>query len=410
MAKVNIKIEGIPYRVEEGKTILEAAKTCGYEIPSLCAFNHGECNNGSCRVCLVEATGARGLVAACVYPVSEGMEIRISSPKAVKARRASVELLLSNHNMNCQQCDKNGKCELLHVANITDAREGKYQGAHSETHIDELAPGLVRDTSKCILCGRCIARCSNAHGVGRYTTRYDPIVCRGSNAHGLGILGYENRGFKTFVSPAENRSFAKSPCIQCGQCVLVCPTGALMEKSEIWKIDEAMAAGKHVIVQAAPAVRAALGEEFDYPIGTAVTGKMIAALRRLGFERVYDVNFGADLTIMEEGTELLNRLQNGGVLPMITSCSPGWVNYAERDYPDLLPHLSSCKSPHQMQGAIIKHYWAKLRGDALHREEVREGKRRAEGGRHPGCGLRHHHQRACQNDPPRRHHLPPPAR
>ena len=362
MAKVNIKIEGIPYRVEEGKTILEAAKTCGYEIPSLCAFNHGECNNGSCRVCLVEATGARGLVAACVYPVSEGMEIRISSPKAVKARRASVELLLSNHNMNCQQCDKNGKCELLHVANITDAREGKYQGAHSETHIDELAPGLVRDTSKCILCGRCIARCSNAHGVGRYTTRYDPIVCRGSNAHGLGILGYENRGFKTFVSPAENRSFAKSPCIQCGQCVIVCPTGALMEKSEIWKIDEAMAAGKHVIVQAAPAVRAALGEEFDYPIGTAVTGKMIAALRRLGFERVYDVNFGADLTIMEEGTELLNRLQNGGVLPMITSCSPGWVNYAERDYPDLLPHLSSCKSPHQMQGAIIKHYWAKLRG------------------------------------------------
>ena len=362
MAKVNIKIEGIPYRVEEGKTILEAAKSCGYEIPSLCAFNHGECNNGSCRVCLVEATGARGLVAACVYPVSEGMEIKISSPKAVKARKASVELLLSNHNMNCQQCGKNGKCELLHVANVTGAQEGKFKGEHSPSYIDELAPGLVRDTSKCILCGRCIARCSNAHGVGRYTTRYDPIVARGSNAHGLGILGYENRGFKTFVSPAENRSFAKSPCIQCGQCVIVCPTGALMEKSEIWKIDKAFEEGKHVIVQAAPAVRAALGEEFDYPIGTAVTGKMIAALRRLGFERVYDVNFGADLTIMEEGTELLNRLQNGGVLPMITSCSPGWVNYAERDYPDLLPHLSSCKSPHQMQGAIIKNYWAKQRG------------------------------------------------
>ena len=362
MAKVNIKIEGISYRVEEGKTILEAAKTCGYEIPSLCAFNHGECNNGSCRVCLVEVTGARGLVAACVYPVTEGMEIHISTPKAVKARRASVELLLSNHNFNCQQCDKNGKCELLHVANITDAREGKYQGEKSPTYYDDFAPGIVRDTSKCILCGRCIARCSNAHGVGRYTTRYDPIVCRGSNAHGLGILGYENRGFKTFVAPAENRSFANSPCIQCGQCVLVCPTGALMEKSEIWKIDEAFAAGKHVVVQAAPAVRAALGEEFDYPIGTAVTGKMIAALRRLGFERVYDVNFGADLTIMEEGTELLNRLQNGGLLPMITSCSPGWVNYAERDYPDLLPHLSTCKSPHQMQGAVIKHYWAKQRG------------------------------------------------
>ena len=205
-----------------------------------------------------------------------------------------------------------------------------------------LAPGLIRDTSKCILCGRCIARCSNAHG--------------------LGILGFENRGFKTFVSPAENRSFNESPCIQCGQCVNVCPTGALMEHSEIYKVDEALKNGKHVVVQAAPAVRAALGEEFGYPIGTPVTGKMIAALRRLGFERVYDVNFGADLTIMEEGTELLNRMKNGGVLPMITSCSPGWVNYAEYNYGDLLPHLSSCKSPHQMQGAVIKSYWAQQNG------------------------------------------------
>lgn len=362
MAKVNIKIEGVPYRVEAGKTILEAAKACGYEIPSLCAFNHGECNQGSCRVCLVEATGARGLVASCVYPVSEGMEIRISSPKAVQARKRSVELLLSNHNKNCQQCEKNGKCELLHVANITGAEEGKYEGEHSEHFIDELAPGLVRDTSKCILCGRCIARCSNAHGVGKVTTKYDPKDLRGSNAHGLGILGFENRGYKTFVAPAENRSFADSPCIQCGQCVNVCPTGALMEKSEIHLVDEAMKAGKHVVVQAAPAVRAALGEEFGYPIGTPVTGKMIAALRRLGFEKVYDVNFGADLTIMEEGTELLGRLTNGGVLPMITSCSPGWVNYAECDYSDLLPHLSSCKSPHQMQGAILKSYWAERHG------------------------------------------------
>ncbi|MBR3563539.1 MAG: [Clostridia bacterium] len=342
MSLVNIKIEGVPYQVESGLTILEAAKRCGYDIPSLCTFNHGECNIGSCRVCLVEATGARGLVASCVYPVNEGMEIRISSPKAVEARRKSVELLLSNHNQNCQQCEKNGKCELLHVATITGAREGAFQGVHSETHIDVLAPGLVRDTSKCILCGRCIARCSNAHG--------------------LGILGFENRGFKTFVSPAENRSFNESPCIQCGQCVNVCPTGALMEHSEIYKVDEALKNGKHVVVQAAPAVRAALGEEFGYPIGTPVTGKMIAALRRLGFERVYDVNFGADLTIMEEGTELLSRLKNGGVLPMITSCSPGWVNYAEYNYGDLLPHLSSCKSPHQMQGAIIKSYWAQQNG------------------------------------------------
>ena len=341
---INIKIEGVPYQVKEGLTILEAAKACGYEIPSLCAFNHGECNSGSCRVCLVEATGARGLVASCVYPVSEGMEIRISTPEAVEARRRSVELLLSNHNQNCQQCDKNGKCELLHVANITGAREGAFAGEKTEVFYDDVAPALVRDTSKCILCGRCIARCANAHG--------------------LGILGFENRGFHTIVAPAENRSFADSPCIQCGQCVTVCPTGALMEKSEIDKIDEAMRAGKHVIVQAAPAVRASLGEEFGYPVGTPVTGKMIAALRRLGFERVYDVNFGADLTIMEEGTELLGRLTNGGVLPMITSCSPGWINYAEYNYGDLLPHLSSCKSPHQMQGAIIKSYWAQQKGIA----------------------------------------------
>ena len=342
MAMVNIKIEGISYQVEEGLTILDAAKKCGYQIPTLCDFNHGECNRGSCRVCLVEATGARGLVASCVYPVSEGMEIRISSPKATEARRRSVELLLSNHNVNCQQCDKNGSCELLHVANVTGAREGAFKGVKTETTYDELAPGLIRDTSKCILCGRCIERCKNAHG--------------------LGILGYENRGFKTFVSPADNRSFADSPCIQCGQCVNVCPTGALMEHSEIAKIDEAFRSGKHVIAQAAPAVRASLGEEFGYPIGTPVTGKMIAAMRRLGFERVYDVNFGADLTIMEEGTELLHRLTEGGVLPMITSCSPGWINYAEYNYGDLLPHLSSCKSPHQMQGAIIKSYWAEQKG------------------------------------------------
>jgi len=336
---VNIKIEGISYQVPEGLTILEAAKRCGYEIPSLCAFNHGECNQGSCRVCLVEVKGARGLVASCVYPVNEGMEIRIGAPAAVDARRHSVELLLSNHNKNCQQCDKNGHCELLYAAQLVGARDDAFAGVHSERTVDRVAPGIVRDTSKCILCGRCVERCKNAHG--------------------LGILGFENRGFNVVVSPAENRSFADSPCIQCGQCVNVCPTGALMEHSEIDKVDAAFKAGKHVIAQAAPAVRAALGEEFGYPIGTPVTGKMAAAMRRLGFERVYDVNFGADLTIMEEGTELLHRLTEGGVLPMITSCSPGWINYAEYNYGDLLPHLSSCKSPHQMQGAIIKHWWAK---------------------------------------------------
>ena len=243
MAKVNIKIEGIPFEVEAGLTILEAAKECGFEIPSLCAFNHGECSKGSCRVCLVEATGARGLVASCVYPVAEGMEIAISSPKATAARRTSVELLLSNHNKNCQQCDKNGKCELLHVAKLTGARDDMYLGAQTPVTVDRLTPSIVRDTSKCILCGRCVERCKNAHG--------------------LGVLGFEKRGFNTIVAPAEDRSFANSPCILCGQCVSVCPTGALMEVSEIEKVDAAFRAGKYVVVQTAPAVRAALGEEFD---------------------------------------------------------------------------------------------------------------------------------------------------
>ncbi|MBR0114987.1 MAG: (2Fe-2S)-binding protein, partial [Firmicutes bacterium] len=322
---VNIKIEGIPYQVEAGLTILEAAKKCGYNIPSLCAFNHGECNQGSCRVCLVEATGARGLVASCVYPVNEGMEITISSPKAVAARRSSVELILSNHNRNCQECDKNEYCELLDVARRVGAREDMFPGEKTPTTYDELTPTIVRDTSKCILCGRCVERCKNAHGIG--------------------ILGFENRGFNAIVGPAENRSFINSPCIMCGQCINVCPTGALMEKSEIMKVDEAMAQGKYVVVQTAPAVRAALGESFGMPVGTPVTGKMVAALRRLGFKKVFDTDFAADLTIMEEGTELLNRIKNGGVLPMITSCSPGWVNYAEYYYGDQLDHLSSCKSP-----------------------------------------------------------------
>jgi len=342
MAKVNIKIEGISYEVEQGMTVLEAARACGYEIPSLCAFNHGECNRGSCRVCLVEVVGARGLVASCVYPVNEGMEIVISSPKATAARRASVELLLSNHSMKCQQCDKNDKCELLHVAQLTGAREDMFEGTKTETTYDDVTPSIVRDTSKCVLCGRCVARCANAHGDG--------------------VLTFQNRGFKTIIGPAQNRSFDKSPCIMCGQCVSVCPTGALMEKSEIAKVDAAMSAGKYVVVQTAPAVRAALGEEFGMKIGTPVTGKMVAALKRLGFKKVFDTNFAADLTIMEEATELLGRIKNGGTLPMITSCSPGWVNYAEINYGKLLPHLSSCKSPHEMMGAVLKHFYAEKIG------------------------------------------------
>ncbi len=342
MSTVNIKIDGVAYQVESGLTILEAAKKCGYEIPSLCTFKNGECSQASCRVCLVEVTGARGLVASCVYPVSEGMEIKISSPRAIEARRASVELLLSNHSMQCQQCDKNEKCELLYVARATGARENKFIGEHTPASVDILTPAITRDTSKCVLCGRCVERCKSAQG--------------------LGILGFENRGFKTIVAPAENRAFINSPCIMCGQCVNVCPTGALMEHSDIGAVDAAKKAGKYMVVQTAPAVRAALGEEFGMKIGTNVTGKMTAALRRLGFDKVYDTNFGADLTVMEEANELIDRIKNGGVLPMITSCSPGWVNYAEYNYSDLLPHLSTCKSPHQMMGAVVKSYFAERKG------------------------------------------------
>ena len=342
MEKENIKIEGHSYQVDAGLTILEAAKKCGYTIPTLCAFNHGECSRGSCRVCLVEVKGARGLVASCVYPVNDGMEIIISSPKAVSARRTSVELLLSNHSKNCQQCTKNEYCELLNVAKITGARDNMYEGSKTPVTIDELTPSIIRDTSKCVLCGRCVERCKNAQGIG--------------------ILGFENRGFRTIVAPAYNRSMKNSPCILCGQCVNVCPTGALMEKSEIDKLDQAKKEGKYIVVQTAPAVRAALGEEFGMPIGTSVTGKMVAALKRLGFDKVYDTNFAADLTIMEEATELLHRIKEGGQLPMITSCSPGWVNYAEYFYGDLLGHLSSCKSPHEMEGAIIKSYFAEKQG------------------------------------------------
>ena len=339
MALVNIKIEGHDYQVDNSLTVLEACRKCGYEIPSLCAFNHGQCSKASCRVCLVEVKGARGLCASCVYPVNEGMEITISSNKAVEARRASVELILSNHEKNCLQCPKNGHCELLHVAEMVGARDGKYVGQMTAKTSDEVAPGIIRNTAKCILCGRCIERCKEAQGIS--------------------ILGFENRGFETIVAPVQNRSFANVPCMQCGQCINVCPTGALMEHSEIEKVDEAFKAGKKVIVQTAPAVRAAIAEEFGEKIGTPGTGKMVAALHRLGFYRVFDVNFGADLTIMEEGYELIHRIKNGGVLPQITSCSPGWMNYMEYFYPEVIPNVSTCKSPHMMQGAITKTYFAK---------------------------------------------------
>lgn len=348
MDKIKIKVEGRFYEVDSNLTILEAAREIGYNIPTLCYWNKGHNSLASCRVCLVELVSSRGsrLVASCVYPISDckadaGFEIKISSPKAIEARRTSVELLLSNHSKDCQTCVKNGQCELLHAAHLTGARDGEFLGEKSKTYYDDCAPGIIRDTSKCILCGRCVERCKEAQGIG--------------------ILGFEGRGFETFVAPAGNRSFASSPCIQCGQCVAVCPTGALSEKREIDLVDKAFMDGKTVIVQTAPAVRAALAEEFGHKIGEMdATGKMVAALHRLGFYRVFDTNFAADLTIMEEATELLNRIQHNGLLPQITSCSPGWINYCEYFYPELLHHLSSCKSPHEMEGAIVKSYFAKV--------------------------------------------------
>ena len=347
---INIKIEGRIYSVPKNMTVLEAARSVGYNIPTLCYWNKGHNSLASCRVCLVEIATARGgrLFASCVYPVADcpadkGFEIKISSPAAVAARRASVELLLSNHSKDCQTCVKNGQCELLHVAGVTGARDNRFEGEKTETTYDDVAPGIVRDTSKCILCGRCIEKCKEAQGIG--------------------ILGFEKRGFRTIVGPAQNKSFADVPCLQCGQCIEVCPTGALSEHREIDKIDAAIAAGKKVVVQTAPAVRAAISEEFGHRIGEENgTGKMVASLHRLGFYRVFDTNFGADLTIMEEATELLNRIKGNGVLPQITSCSPGWINYMEFFYSDLIPHVSTCKSPHEMEGAIIKSYFAKAHG------------------------------------------------
>ena len=343
MALVNIKIEGINYQVEDSLTVLQACRKCGYNVPSLCTFKGGKCSVASCRVCLVKVDGVKDPVHSCAYPVREGLSIRISDPEATEARRVNVELLLSNHARNCQECPKQGKCELLEVADLVMARPNQFPGATTPSTIDEVAPSIIRDTCKCILCGRCVEACKDAHGIA--------------------VLGFENRGFDTIVAPAGNRSFATSPCIQCGQCVNVCPTGALVEKSDIAKIDAAIKAGKKVIVQVAPAVRAAIGEEFGMKIGTPCTGKMVAALKRLGFYRVYDTNFAADLTIMEEANELLERLaHNNAPIPMITSCSPGWINYCEYFYPELLDNLSTSKSPQSMMGAIIKSYYAEKNG------------------------------------------------
>lgn len=339
MGKIKLTINNRQVEAYEGKTILEVARENGIHIPTLC-YLKDYTGTGACRVCQVEVEGVKNLCAACVYPVREGMVVKTNSMRALDARRRVVELIVSNHSKDCLSCIRNTNCELQRLCQELGVREDAFKGEKTVPTFDEVSPGVVRNTSKCILCGRCVAACKKHQG--------------------LGVLGFMERGFKTKVGPVFDRSFNDVNCMQCGQCINVCPVGALQEKEEIHNVIEALNdPNKHVVVQTAPAVRASLGEEFGMPIGTRVTGKMVAALKLLGFDKVYDTNFGADLTIMEEGYEFINRVQNGGKFPMITSCSPGWINYCEKEYPDLLEHLSSCKSPHMMLGAMIKSHYAK---------------------------------------------------
>lgn len=340
MSKINMTINNRKVEAYEGQTILEVAKNNGIHIPTLC-YLKDYTGTGACRVCQVEVEGAKTLCAACVYPVREGLVVKTNSKRALDARRRVIELIVSNHSKDCLSCIRNTNCELQKLCQELGVREDAFEGEKTTPTFDIVSPGVVRNTSKCILCGRCIAACKKHQG--------------------LGILGYMNRGFKTKVGPVYDKSLADVDCMQCGQCINVCPVGALHEKEEIHDVIDALNdPNKYVVVQTAPAVRAALGEEFGMPIGTRVTGKMVHALKLVGFDKVYDTNFGADLTIMEEGYEFLDRLSNDGVLPMITSCSPGWVNYAEHEFPDILDHLSTCKSPHMMLGAMIKSYFAKI--------------------------------------------------
>lgn len=341
---ITLTIDGVSVTVPEGTTVLEAAKQAKITIPTLC-YLKGINQIGACRICMVEIEGARGLAAACVMPAGEGMKVKTNTPRLRQVRRDNLELLLSNHNRECTTCVRSGSCELQALANEYGIKDIRYEGEKTfkPTDIDDVSPSIVRDNSKCIHCRRCIAACQNVQKIG--------------------AIGMGKRGFKSTVGPAFGVSLANSPCVNCGQCIEACPVGALHEKSEIDNVWAAIAdPDKFVCVQPAPAVRAALGEEFGLPIGTGVTGKMVASMRRLGFDKVFDTDFGADLTILEEGTELLGRISNGGVLPMITSCSPGWITYCEKFFPEFIPNLSSCKSPHEMTGAMIKSYYAEKIG------------------------------------------------
>ncbi|MBQ3093741.1 MAG: iron hydrogenase small subunit [Clostridia bacterium] len=342
MDMVNVKVNGIAVSVPKGSTILEAARYAGVEIPTLCFLK--DINEiGACRICVVEATGARGLVTACVYPVAEGMEIQTNTEKVRKARKTTLELILSTHEKKCLSCVRSTNCELQKLCRDYGVEDnGLYDGFRPQYELDESAPHLVRDNNKCILCRRCIAKC---------------------NEQFVSVIGANDRGIDTHVSCAFEKNLNDTPCVSCGQCVVVCPTGALTEKDDTDKVWAAIAdPDKYVVVQTAPSIRAALGECFGMPIGTNVEGKMVAALRRLGFDKVFDTDFAADLTIVEEANEFVDRVKNGGVLPMITSCSPGWVKFAEFYYPEQLAHLSTCKSPQQMGGAVIKTYFAEKMG------------------------------------------------
>ena len=345
MDMVNVKINGIAVSVPKGATVLEAARYAGVEIPTLCFLK--EINEiGACRICMVEvAEGGRParLVTACVYPVSEGMEVVTASPRIEASRKTTLQMILSTHDRSCLTCVRSTNCELQKLCRdygIEDA--GKFDGKKREFALDTSAPHLVRDNNKCILCRRCVAACKQQL---------------------VSVIGANDRGIDTHIACAFELGLDDVPCVSCGQCINVCPTGALTERDDTAKVWAALAdPDKYVVVQTAPAVRAALGEEFGLPIGTNVEGKMVAALRRLGFDKVFDTDAAADVTIVEEANELVQRIQNGGTLPMITSCSPGWVKFAELYYPEQLANLSTCKSPQQMFGGILKTYYAEKMG------------------------------------------------
>ena len=340
---INLSINGVPVTVPEGTTVLEAAREAHIDIPTLCYLK--EINEiGACRMCVVEVKGSPKLNAACVSPVAEGMEIITNSKKVFEARKTNLELLLSNHRRECLSCVRSGSCELQKLCHDYGVdNEGAYDGAMTPTTIDDSATHMVRDNSKCILCRRCTAVCEKLQDAN--------------------VIGVNARGFNTHIGSAFDAPLASVACVSCGQCIVACPTGALHEKDQTDEVWEAIAnPDKRVVVQTAPAVRAALGEAFGMPIGTNVEGKMVAALRRLGFDDIFDTNFSADLTILEEASELVERINNGGALPLITSCSPGWINYCEHYYPEFIPNLSSCKSPQQMFGAVTKSWYAQKLG------------------------------------------------